>query len=126
MPVLQVHTRQWKSILAMLVILFALAPCSLKESLYTLVDVELGKPLNKSRATIFQADSCTSFVHASSQNHKDIKSPQKLLPLSYSGLDSGVVCQPVSGNLNGSHWSNFTHGNPPKYILFRQLKINMV
>jgi len=111
-----------KSILIVLMILFSLAPCSLKEAVVS-IDVSYTKPLNKSRSA-----SPFSSCHPI-QAYKDSSSAKvKRQVVAIHGTDdlsSYNVHRFVVGNID-NNYSGITSGNsPPKYILFKRLKIDL-
>ena len=52
------HINYTKGVILMLMALFALTPCSVKESAYQLVNVEYQRPLNQTKSTQVNNSSC--------------------------------------------------------------------
>lgn len=107
-------------------VLFSLAPCSVKESLLKTVDLSYTKPLNKSKSTFQFSRQCqnpTILEHSTSSNVK-------------ATLELKLICGDPVGNLysnyfvikkTGNNYSGIITGNsPPKYILFKRLKVDLV
>ena len=52
------HINYTKGVILMLMALFALTPCSVKESAYQLINVEYQRPLNQTKSTQVNNSSC--------------------------------------------------------------------
>lgn len=108
----------------MLFILFSLAPCSIKSTLFHTVDVSYTKTLNISK-TAFQTADC--------QNPIIVKKIAKTIPQAQF-IDDNLTLSLIefvseissTRNISDNYTGYTLQNNPPLYILFNQLKIDMV
>ena len=123
MPRTKSHIRNVKHILLMWFVLFSLSPCTVKEIVFNSVNVDYAKPLNKSK-TAAQTSSC----QYSSNDSRPISIAEK------SNLNKQT--EPVDFYNNPhfevrstkvhNNYSKTSSGNsPPKYILYKRLKIDI-
>lgn len=115
------HIRSLKLIGSLWLIIFALSPCTVKDLFFYSVNTANEKPLNKSRAT-----PVISFCSISNQESllvsapKGTKTNKELEPLDL--VDQSIFDQHAYRHFH--HFSKETFGNsPPKYILYKRLKI---
>lgn len=103
--------------------LFALSPCVVKEAIFNVVNAEYSQPLNKSKTTA-PTNSCQY-----SQNDK-----QQVSVVKQSKINKQTEPAEVAKNLFfvvrsigiNTNYSNTTSGNsPPKYILYKRLKLDV-
>lgn len=108
-----------------LVALFALAPCSVKKNLYQAVGAGSNDSLNKTRVTIFSASKCsftdTAFHKASNEKTNPVLTG---LPVGLYGycFDSQEL---ISCCLKSKYSYCIAPNAPPKYILFKRLKLDL-
>lgn len=113
---------QAKQLLLTCFVLFALSPCVIKEVLAGTVQVEYAKPLNKSR--LIQSSSCyitqdnSDLISAESERNSS-----KLLLLDYRPDRHFNTVQPEQ-KLQNNYSKTFSGTSPPKYILFKRLKLD--
>lgn len=102
---------------------FALSPCVVKEALFSVADAEYAKPLNKSKTTA-PTNSCQY-----SQNEN-----QQISVVKQSKINKQTEPDEVTENLFfvvrsvgiNTNYSKTTSGNsPPKYILYKRLKLDV-
>ncbi|WBV56660.1 hypothetical protein PFY10_20980 [Chryseobacterium daecheongense] len=121
----KIHTRTYKTIIIMLVLMFSLSPCSVKRDLLGIFDIQYISPLNKVRVTSNPAFSCDSLITNSSQKtlissiqSKSVKGFFFYLHTCLHPLKEGKqICNTYSGTTSGN--------SPPRYILFQQLKLDI-
>lgn len=103
-------------------ILFALSPCIVKEALLEMANVEYSKPLNKSKTTT-QVNSCQYFQNASRQisTIKNANISKQTAPVCFS--DNLYFF--VSSDKTGKYSKNTSGNSPPKYILYKCLKLDI-
>jgi len=104
-------------------VLFSLSPCTVKEVFFNSVNTSYTKPLNKSRTT-----SQTSFCSYSQSDIQQIsfvkksKINKQVKPF-YSTVNH---CSDLISPQDYNHYSKTSSGNsPPKYILYKRLKIDI-
>ncbi len=121
-----IHKKISKAIIMMLVLMFSLSPCSVKRDLLGIFDIEHISSFNKVKVTASQSFSCDSATETSSKRIVLLKVNSRSgkdftfqfnSVLNFSKEDK-TFCNPYSGATSGS--------SPPKYILFKQLKLNVV
>jgi hypothetical protein len=112
-----------RHIALMLFVLFSLSPCTVKESLFLSVNREYTKPLNKSRTTS-QTNTCTYSQQEGQRIQVTAKSiinrqvePDGFLVKIYVALHPAKDCKYYSKRSSGN--------SPPKYILYKRLKIDI-
>lgn len=117
------NTRMAKHILSVCVILFALIPCTIKEALLGSLNVEYAKPLNKSKTT-----TTTKLCHYSQNENqqisitKETKINQELQLIDFSAKPNFVIS---SAKIYAKYSKTFSGNSPPKYILYKRLKVNI-
>ncbi|HKL72284.1 MAG TPA: hypothetical protein VJ855_06465 [Marinilabiliaceae bacterium] len=119
------HINYTKSVIAMLMVLFALTPCTVKESAYQLVDVEYQRPLNQTKSAHVSSSSCElsemedAFI-VSSEQSQVVGSSSGLRSSSFLHLTTSVEIQDfLPEYLNKQPEDSFS----PFYILYSRLKI---
>lgn len=109
----------------MLLVVFSLSPCSLKRNVLDIFDIQHISALNKTKTTAPSFSGCESFNSSSkiSVSKADFK---------FKGIVLSDFLQSVNFNsekpiFSQKSYSGNTSGNsPPKYILFKRLKLDMV
>lgn len=124
---LKIHKKISKAIITMLVLVFSLSPCSVKRDLLSIFDIEYISSLNKVKTTpSSQTVNCDSSTENSSRiilSKLSSRSGKDLFPFQSSSLTFFFKEVTIFDN----NYSDATSGNsPPKYILFKQLKLNVV
>lgn len=115
----------YRAIAMMLVVAFSLSPCSLKRDVLEVFDIQHIGTLNKVKTTAPSFSGCESFNSSSkiSVSKADFK---------FKGIALSDFLQSVNLNFekpifSQKSYSGNTSGNsPPKYILFKRLKLDMV
>jgi len=117
------HIKKIRHIVLMWFVLFSLSPCTVKEALSQVVSTDYAKPLNKSK-TIAPTSSCSYSQNDNQQIsvvkkakiYKEIEPVQVVNNLCFTVLSSKVY----------NDYSKTSSGNsPPKYILYKRLKIDI-
>lgn len=124
MPISSRHIHTAKHLFMACFLLFALSSCAVKESFLGLVQTDYAKPANRSQTTA-QNGFCSYTVatgkEASVTAHSKIKSRKE------SDLFSGnymlAIC---SKKTQQSYSKTFSGNSPPKYILYKRLKLHIV
>ncbi|ROI06517.1 hypothetical protein EGI16_01010 [Chryseobacterium sp. G0240] len=118
------HTRIYKAILMMLILVFSLSPCSVKRDLLDIFDIQHISGLNKVKTTTSASFSCDA---ASSI---EISVSKTKVQYRYKGFSSGFYSMAVNSveeKIFSNEYSGYSTGNsPPKYILFKRLKLSLV
>ena len=110
-------------LLTMCLLLFALSSCAVKESLLGLVQTDYAKPTNRSQTTTqngFCSYTVATSKEASVVNHSKIKHRKepKLLTANFVGI--------FPHRTKTSYSKTFSGNSPPKYILYKRLKLHIV
>ncbi|MDQ0782572.1 hypothetical protein [Chryseobacterium sp. W4I1] len=126
MPAIETHMRNYKAFIMMLVLAFSLSPCSVKRDVLSVFDIQYFSGLNKVKTT---AGTVVSFCDASAERSSSLKAfSKKRLQLKnkISFLSSDVFYNSGNVKITFNQYSGTTSGNsPPKYILFKRLKLHM-
>jgi len=121
----KIHMKTYKAIIMMLILAFSLSPCSVKRNVLDIFDIQYISGLNKVKTTSNLASSCdfTSIFSKISVSKTVIKAKHCNAFLDFTGSVKNIQ----EGNLTFNDYSGHTTGNsPPKYILFKRLKLNLV
>lgn len=113
-----------RSILIMLVVLFSLSPCTVKESIYQIIGTEYQRPVNKTKATQSFQNTCQSSVFSVSQKVKVTKlSDFDLFRLAFQYL------KPIMPAYKTETWPGrkevWADYNEPLFILYKRFKIGL-
>lgn len=117
------HIKKIRHIVLMWFVLFSLSPCTVKEALSQVVSTDYAKPLNKSK-TIAPTTSCSYSQNDNQQISvvKKAKINKEIEPVQVVNNSCFVVLSPKGYN----DYSKTSSGNsPPKYILYKRLKIDI-
>lgn len=118
------HISTLKHLLTMCLLLFALSSCAVKESLLGLVQTDYAKPANRSQTTTqngFCSYTAATGKEASVTDHLKIKNRKE------SDLFTGNNLLGISSKKTTQLYSKTFSGNsPPKYILYKRLKLHIV
>ncbi len=121
---LKYHIKHFNHIVLMWFVLFSLSPCVVKETLLQSVNTAYSKPLNQSRA-ITLIGSCFY-----TENEKTQSSVGKKIAINQYDYFSSFLehlCLAKQSVTTYNHYSGKLSGNsPPKYILYKRLKIAIV
>lgn len=120
----KIHTKTYKAIITMLILAFSLSPCSVKRNVLDIFDIQYISGLNKVKITSGSSLNCDTSTTSSkvSVSKAEAKSNCK---------GSLWSCSTPAKNtwenqLLFNEYSGHTTGNsPPKYILFKRLKLNL-
>ena len=116
------HIKNIRHIVLMWFMLFSLSPCTVKEVLLHAVNTEYTKPFNKSKTT--QTNPCQ---FASNEYQQISAAQQSKINKKIEPVD--IVCNyafPAYAAKMDKNYSKTSTGNsPPKYILYKRLKIDI-
>lgn len=121
----KLHMKTYKAIITMLILVFSLSPCSVKRNVLDIFDIQYISGLNKVKTTSGSSFNCdtptTSSKISISKAEAKYKYKGSLLDVKATAKNTGEE------NLSFNKYSGHTTGNsPPKYILFKRLKLNLV
>lgn len=114
----------YKTIVVILLLAYSLSPCSVKRDVLSVFDIQHLSTLNKTKTTVSSIANCV-FVH---QNFSSKTSVSKV---DFGSKDFFSFKFNSTSNFPGvtiyqNKYSGATIGNiPPKYILFKQLRLNV-
>ncbi len=108
----------------MLILVFSLSPCSVKRNVLDIFDIQYISGLNKVKTTSGFSSGCdtisiSSLVSASKA--KSIKHKGSFLYVNTASSNTGeekILFNDYSGHSTGN--------SPPKYILFKRLKLSLI
>lgn len=120
-----VHMKTYKAIITMLILVFSLSPCSVKRNVLDIFDIQFISGLNKIKTTSSLSFSCDS-ASASSRISVSKNKTQSQYRNPFSDFSS-TTGNSVEKKISFNNYSGHSTGNsPPKYILFKRLKLNLV
>src|SRR3546814_68673 len=113
----------WSSDVCSSDLLFSLSPCIVKEALFHSANGEYVKPLNKTKTTTLSS-LCQYSPNESHQISvaKQVKIYRQIEPVNFTGNQQIVV---RSDKAQNNHSKTFSGNSPPKYILYKRLKIDV-
>ncbi|PWN72371.1 hypothetical protein C1631_007175 [Chryseobacterium phosphatilyticum] len=118
------HTRTYRAIITILVLVFSLSPCSVKRDLLDIFDIQYISGLNKVKITSGSSISCETSSETSSRLSVS-KSEVQLK--NRESFHVNLIAKHAQRKINFNEYSGHTTGNgPPKYILFKRLKVSLV
>lgn len=124
---MNIHIKTYKAIVTILVLAFALSPCSVKRDLLGIFDIQHLSTLNKVKATASSGLNCEVSTEISSPKVSTSKTVRQLKNTGFVFYTSSMAKASEEEKINYNHYSGHTTGNsPPKYILFKRLKLNLV
>lgn len=110
----------------MLVVVFSLSPCSLKRDVLGIFDIQHISSLNKAKTTTTLSFSSCQSINSSAKV-SFLKTDFKFKNDLFSDILQSVNCNSENKTFALKSYSGNTSGNsPPKYILFKQLKLDMI
>lgn len=112
-----------KQLMLFFVLIFVLSPCTVKQNLFSFINVEYSKPLNKTKTT--QVNSCVSTTFNSKENSLSNETDKRLLGKLFDYSFSLCVGE-KSENRIKSFPVSILSNQPPYYILFNQMKISFL
>ena len=116
------HIKNIRYIVLMWLILFSLSPCTVKEVLLQSVSTEYAEPLNKPKTTRTNPCQFSSNGHQHLASAQQSKINKKIEPVDF----SCNYAFPAYAVKIGKNYSKTSTGNsPPKYILYKRLKIDI-
>ncbi|TZF99472.1 hypothetical protein FW781_05965 (plasmid) [Chryseobacterium panacisoli] len=117
--------KTYKAVVMMLVLVFSLSPCSVKRNVLDIFDIQYISGLNKVKITSSLSSSCDA-ASASTRVSISKANIQKQYKDSFSNFYS-TLGNTVKEKIFFNDYSGHSTGNsPPKYILFKRLKLNLV
>ncbi|RXM51632.1 MULTISPECIES: hypothetical protein [unclassified Chryseobacterium] len=125
MPDTGIHIRTYKAVITMLILVFSLSPCPVKRDVLDIFDIQYISGLNKVKTTSGLSTNCdissTSSKISISKTDAKIKQKKSFLDFNV-GSRSAEEENPFLNEYSG----HTTGNSPPKYILFKRLKLNLV
>jgi hypothetical protein len=125
MPHSGLHMKTYKAVITMLILVFSLSPCSVKRNVLDIFDIQYISGLNKVKTTSslsFNCDSASASSGISVLKNKVQSRYKKSLSGIYftagNSFEEKIFFNQYSGHSTGN--------SPPKYILFKRLKLNLV
>lgn len=117
------NIRNTKRTIWICVILFALSPCIVKKAVFGSVYANYTKPLNKSKTTT-QINFCDNSQNQNLQNStvKQTKISKQTEPVKCLVKQLFVV---RSAKVFGQYSKTFSGNSPPKYILYKRMKLHI-
>ncbi len=125
MPNSGVHMKNYKAIITVLILVFSLSPCSVKRNVLDIFDIQFISGLNKVKTTSsisFSCDAASASSGISVLKNKTQSQHKDSFSDFYSAIGNSVEKRIFFNNYSGHSTGN----SPPKYILFKRLKLNLV
>jgi len=117
--------KTYKAVVTMLILVFSLSPCSVKRNVLDIFDIEFISGLNKVKTTSSFSFSCDMASASSGLSVSKIKVQNQynkflsgFTPAVHNSVEEKIFLNIYSGHSTGK--------SPPKYILFKRLKLNLI
>lgn len=125
MPGTRTYINFYKTIVVILLLAFSLSPCSVKRDVLGVFDIQHLSTLNKVKTTINPTGNCDFAHHNFSSKTSVSNADFKFNEVFSFKLNS--VLNFSEDTISQNKYSGATSGkSPPKYILFKQLRLNLV
>lgn len=119
------HNGLYKAVTILLLLVFSLSPCSVKRDLLNIFDIEHIATLNKVKTTITSTTSCDiSFQNYSTES--TFKADKKVQKSDFSFPINLYLKNPETEKKLSDYSKTTTGNSPPKYILFKRLKLDLI
>lgn len=121
----KVHMKTYRAIITMLILVFSLSPCSVKRNVLDIFDIQYISGLNKVKTTSGLSQNCdiANTSSKTSVSKTEAKISYKKFFFAFDSTTSNIGEEKIFFN----EYSGHTTGNsPPKYILFKRLKLSMI
>ncbi|CAD0220256.1 hypothetical protein KYG33_08370 [Chryseobacterium sp. D764] len=125
MPHSGLHMKTYKAVITMLVLVFSLSPCSVKRNVLDIFDIQYISGLNKVKITSSLSSSCDA-ASASAGVSVSKANIQGQYKDSFSNFYSSAEVSAEEKIFFNEYSGHSTGNSPPKYILFKRLKLNLV
>lgn len=116
------HIKKAKFLLWGILILFSLTPCSAKGFLFDSVEVSFFKPFHKNRTTVFSFQCQNSVVE---KQNTQIEYILNIFDNQEDNLFSSAEIYTSETKIKKEYFYQNSINAPPKYILFRCLRIHL-
>lgn len=117
------HIKKIRHIVLMWFVLFSLSPCTVKEALSQVVSTDYAKPLNKSK-TIAPTTSC-SYSQNDNQQISVVKKAKIYKEIGPVQVVNNLCFTVLSSKVYNDYSKTSSGNSPPKYILYKRLKIDI-
>ncbi|WP_184556164.1 hypothetical protein [Chryseobacterium sediminis] len=117
--------KTYKAVITMLILAFSLSPCSVKRNVLDIFDIQYISGLNKVKITSSLSSSCDA-ASASTKISVSKANIQKQYKDSFSNFYSSAGVFDDKKIFFNEYSGHSTGNSPPKYILFKRLKLNLV
>ncbi len=116
------HIQISKRVLLLVFILFSLASCAVKEVLLDSLDISFSKSLNKSRSSV-----PASFCQYNDQGNQQVSIVKKAEIKKQERVDFYETLHfvNVASKFNAAYSKSYSGNSPPKYILYKCLKLDI-
>lgn len=120
----KIYRKLCKAIVTMLILVFSLSPCSVKRNVLDIFDIQYISGLNKVKTTSGAFSGCDTLSTSSKSSvSKAVTAKQKE---DFPALHF-TTKKIREENISFNEYSGHSTGNsPPKYILFKRLKLSLV
>lgn len=112
-----------KHFLLLWFVLFALSPCVVKEVMFSVTNAEYAKPLNKSK-TVAQSNSC-QYSQGENQQISIVKQWIIDKQTEPAEVAEHLVFVVRNNGIKTNYSKTYSGNSPPKYILYKRLKLHV-
>jgi hypothetical protein len=117
------HIENLKHLLWVWIAFFALSPCAVKEVIFSVVNAEYTKPLNKTKTTA-PTSSC-QYSQIDNQQVSITQQSKIKKQTEPAEITSNRFFVIRNSGINVNYSKTFSGNSPPKYILYKRLKLHV-
>jgi hypothetical protein len=118
------HITTTKHLLWVCFMVFAFSTCAVKDLFYDFVNLEYSKPLNKSKTTL-NGSSC-QYTKVNTAETLIVQQSEIAQEFDCNGVAEKPTFEIRSKQLSSADVLHFSGNSPPKYILYKRLKLDVV
>src|SRR5690606_36621409 len=123
MSKIRLHIKSITHMLLVGFVLFSLSPCTVKEAVSVSLKAAYAKPLNSSKTSVPVSSRALNFVY---HEHVSIAKKTDYGKHIEPAVFYGNLCFQAPVKIRSGYSKTFSGNSPPKYILYRRLKIGRV
>lgn len=113
-------------VVILLTVVFALAPCSVKSSLFSVFDIEYFQTLNKNQTAQTGTSSCEIQESSVNQSENSVQKHKKQIPLLPVVVSQNQILLATALHKKYIYVNVSAVNTPPLYILYKRLKSDLV
>lgn len=119
------YPQKMRLVVILLAVVFALAPCSVKSSLFSVFDIEYFQTLNKNQTAQTGTFYCEVQESSFNQLENSVTKLNKQVPVLPVSIPQNQILLPTALHNTDINVNVLAVNKPPLYILYKQLKSDL-